>query len=101
MERGKFIDTLSKALENYANTGDSEPLFTCINEKKAQLGGFTLQSILNRLILNIKELDKDYRIETPDPGDRTEEAQAKLMELGQLNHPLAQSLELLYQKLNS
>ncbi|ASQ45965.1 hypothetical protein [Legionella clemsonensis] len=56
--RKKFLDELTyNQLRRYVTTGDSTSLLNYIAKERVKFSGLTMQSLINRLIIKIKELD--------------------------------------------
>lgn len=77
--RESFIDQLNLELDNYVKSGDSKAISTLIQDRKESFEGFKLRSILNRLLVELHELDRTI------PSDY----ESKLDTIAVVNHELA------------
>lgn len=56
--RTNFINELRDILKNYVSTGNCQPVLKYIEENRSQFYGFTLQSMISRVIIEIKGIEK-------------------------------------------
>lgn len=74
LKRKEFIKDLSEKLQQYANSGDSRSVLEYIAQERGNYSGLTLQSLLSRLVINIKVLDKKLPV-AQDNYTTTEESE--------------------------